>query len=264
MKRIKGELIFLLSVWKLNLSSAMEYRASFLIQVFMMVINNAIYFVFWLLFFDQFEQVGGWALHDMFLLFAIVTTGFGIAFMLFGNGTRLSSSIEEGQMDYYLALPRNVQLYALASRSSVGAIGDIMFGVSMFILAGHYTIQAILLWMLCSLFVASIIVSYVSILSSTAFWIGRASILTEQGTNALLTFSMYPTKIFEGLGYFLIFTIIPAGFISVVPVEIISEINVSKLVMLGFVTIILLVISIIMFNRGLRKYESGNMLNINL
>jgi len=45
MKGIKSELLFLLELWKTNLSSAMEYRASFISQVVGMIINDAIYFV---------------------------------------------------------------------------------------------------------------------------------------------------------------------------------------------------------------------------
>ncbi len=45
MKRIKGEWLFLIELWKTNLSSAMEYRASFISQVVGMILNDAIYFV---------------------------------------------------------------------------------------------------------------------------------------------------------------------------------------------------------------------------
>ncbi len=44
-KRIKGEWLFLIELWKTNLSSAMEYRASFISQVVGMILNDAIYFV---------------------------------------------------------------------------------------------------------------------------------------------------------------------------------------------------------------------------
>ena len=54
MRRLLFELSFLKALFVVNLSSAMEYRASFITQIVGMLINNGIYFVFWLLFFDRF------------------------------------------------------------------------------------------------------------------------------------------------------------------------------------------------------------------
>ena len=117
-------LAFLLALWKTNLLSAMEYRVSFLTQMVGMMLNNAIYFVFWIIFFDRFEQIHGWDLVDMFFLFGVVATGFGAGTYLFGNAVTLSSLIANGQLDYYLSLPRPVLLHALASRSNASSIGD--------------------------------------------------------------------------------------------------------------------------------------------
>ena len=43
----------------------MEYRASFISQVVGMLINDGIYFVFWLLFFDRFKVVRGWTITSL-------------------------------------------------------------------------------------------------------------------------------------------------------------------------------------------------------
>ena len=48
------ELKFLLAIWKANLLSAMEYRVAFLSQAIGMVINDFMYFVIWIIFFDRF------------------------------------------------------------------------------------------------------------------------------------------------------------------------------------------------------------------
>jgi ABC-2 type transport system permease protein len=248
----------------MNLASAMEYKVSFLTQVITMFINNAIYFVFWIIFFNNVEQIGGWGLGDMMTLFAIVTTGFGLALTFFGNSSRLALLIEQGQIDYYLVLPRNTMVHILSSRTSISAIGDIAFGVSMFIVAGNYSFYSITLWLICAILVASIAVAYMAIVGSMAFWLGRASILSEQAINALLTFSMYPSKIFEGVVRIILLTIIPAGFISAIPVRIITELDNTLLIYLVAFSFIIITASIFMFLRGLKRYESGNLININM
>lgn len=43
---MKGKLSFLIALWKANLLSAMEYRVAFLSQVIGMILNDAVYFLF--------------------------------------------------------------------------------------------------------------------------------------------------------------------------------------------------------------------------
>ena len=116
MQRLRAEGRYLIAQWKSNLASAMEYRAAFISQILGMFINNAVYFAFWIIFFDRFKEVRGWSVRDMFLLMSIVATGYGLAFTFFGNAMDLSRLIAQGRLDYYLALPRSVLLSVLASR----------------------------------------------------------------------------------------------------------------------------------------------------
>jgi len=98
MQQLQREWRFLLAVWQANLLAAMEYRVAFLSQVLGMMINNAIYFVFWMLFFERFKEIRGWDLNDMLLLFAVVATGFGAATVFFGNILSLNEIITGGDL----------------------------------------------------------------------------------------------------------------------------------------------------------------------
>lgn len=151
MSRLRGEWLFLVELWKTNLASAMEYRVNFVSQVVGMLINDGIYFVFWLLFFDRFKIVRGWGMSDMVLLFAIITTGYGLAFVCFGNAMNLAELIAQGRLDYYLTLPRDVLLHVLASRSILSAWGDLTFGIMAFLFTGRFSLPEIALWLLASL-----------------------------------------------------------------------------------------------------------------
>src|SRR5215212_11965788 len=98
---------FLAAYIRLNLAAAMEYRAAFIAQAAGMMLNDLVFFIFWGLFFARFPEVGGWSLADIGILWAVAATSIGLSAALFGNCTRLAGIIVQGQLDYYLSLPKN-------------------------------------------------------------------------------------------------------------------------------------------------------------
>ncbi|MGR5996161.1 ABC-2 family transporter protein [Bacillus cereus] len=195
---------------------------------------------------------------DMYILFSVVTTGFGLAMIFFGNVSQLANMISMGKLDSYLLLPRNVFLHILCSRMSVKAIGDLTFGVLILIVGGIQGFTSILLWMVSSCLVAVILVAFYALLGSLAFWLGKANIVQEQASNALLTFSMYPQTIYDNVTKFLMFTLIPAGFVGTLPVELMKDFNLTTFSFLVGFSILITYVSFTMFYLGLRKYESSN------
>ncbi len=264
MKHIQSELLFLLELWKTNLSSAMEYRANFISQVVGMILNDGIYFVFWLVFFDRFKQVQGWGMADMVLLFAIITTGFGLAFALFGNALTLAELIAQGRLDYYLTLPRNVLLHILASRSSLSAWGDLTFGLMAYAFTGRFGLQEIVFWLIASLCSGTVLVSSFTIFGCLSFWLGNASQLAMQLHNIIITFALYPRDIFQGAVRFLMLTLLPAAFVGAIPLDIVRRMDWTALAgLVAFASGAALLMNIV-FYTGLRRYESGSALNVNM
>jgi ABC-2 type transport system permease protein len=261
---LKSELLFLRDLVAMNLSSAMEYRASFISQIVGMLINNGIYFVFWLIFFDKFGAVRGYDIRDIYLLFAIVTLGYGLAFMFAGNsGAQLAYLIAQGRLDYYLVLPRNLLLHVVFSRMSVSTIGDVTFGLIAYLFTGRFHPLEIMLFFLVSVLAGSIMIAFTVIAGSLAFFLGNAQQLSQQATNGLLTFSLYPQPLFSGMTRFLLYTLIPAAFIGGVPVEIVKGRSLPQLAGLLLVAALMWLVATAVFYTGLQRYESGSALNIN-
>ncbi|MEZ4726793.1 MAG: ABC-2 family transporter protein [Caldilineaceae bacterium] len=258
MQQVQREFRFLLAVWQANLLAAMEYRVAFVSQVLGMMLNNAIYFVFWILFFDRFQEVRGWALGDMLLLFGVVATGFGAALVLFGNVAALTEVIAGGRLDYYLSLPRPVLLHVLASGSHAAGIGDFTYGILSFLAAGHYSVDAVARYVFGVVIALVLFVSVLVIVHSTAFWLGQADVLAAQAFNALMTFSLYPITMFDGVARFLLFTILPAAFIGAVPASFVRSFSWTVLGQLLLVAGIFLTLALWVFYRGLQRYESGS------
>ncbi len=264
MRRLGNELGFLVSLVKMNLASAMEYRASFVSQALGMLINNGIYFVFWLIYFDRFQEIRGYRIGEIYLLFALVAGGFGLAFALCGNARRLPYLIAQGRLDYYLALPRPVLLHVLMTRCDVSTIGDLSFALIAYLFTGRLSLPEMTLFALSTLLIAVILVSFSTLFGSLAFWMGNAQQVSNQATNALITFALYPAGLFRGWTKFLLLTLIPAAFVGAVPVELVSTRNPYTLLQLALFALAAATVAMLAFHTGLRRYESGSAINVNI
>lgn len=262
------QLAFLLALWKTNLLSAMEYRVSFLLQMGGMMLNNAFYFVFWIIFFERFEQVKGWGLVDMLFLFGVVAVGFGAGTFLFGNALHLSRIIAGGLLDYYLSLPKPVLLHVLASRSIASAAGDFAYGLLSFaaavIVSGEFSGPMLLRFVLGCLAAMAVSVSFLVTVQSLAFWIGNATLLTGNAVNAIITFSLYPITLFDGTAKLLLFTLIPAAFVGAVPAEFVRTFSLTQLLQISAGAAVFLALATLVFYRGLRRYESGSAIQVRM
>ena len=265
MNIIRAELTFLKSLIAVNLSSAMEYRISFISQAVGMLINNAVYFLFWIIFFNQFGTVRGYVADDIFVLFAVVALGFGLGTMFTGNtGADLAYLIAQGRLDYYLVFPRNLLIHIIFSRMKVPAIGDITFGIIAFLFTGLFQPLQIVLFVVAGILTALNVIAFMTLTGSLAFYMGNAQYTSQQMNNAFLTLAMYPNTLFTGVARFLLFTILPSAFIGFIPAEMVAGEDGQLLLVLIGVTVLMWGLATAVFYNGIRRYESGSAININV
>lgn len=257
-------LSFVFACWKMNLAGAMEFRMSFWLQVVTMMVNNAVWIFFWGVYFNRFPLVNGWQMQDVMMMWAVSAAGFGFSAVLFGNAYSLANIVATGQLDTYLAQPKPVLLHVLVSRMSVSAIGDILFGLILFALFGDLSWLGIVKFAV-ALCLSTMIFTYFTVLTqSLAFYIGNAEGLGHQFFITFLTFATYPTDIFRGIGRMVLFTVIPAGFISYLPLGLLREMQTPFLLATVAAVTVLAVCATWSFSRGLKRYGSGNMMTVRM
>jgi ABC-type uncharacterized transport system, permease component len=256
------EFRFLFAIWKSNLLSAMEYRVAFLTQVFGMMINNFMYFIIWIIFFDRFKDVRGWGVNDMYVAFGVLASAFGLVSMLFGNAFFLSDIISKGRLDYYLSMPRPVLLHTVASRLIASGMGDFTYGFVSYALSGYLTWDGFLRFILATLLAAIVFAAFLIMMQSLSFWLGMMNNFSALAVNAMLTFGIYPITLFDNYAKLLLFTIIPAALMGAVPAEFITQFSWRSLVQLLFGAFGLLLIAVTVFRVGLKRYESGSAIQI--
>jgi ABC-2 type transport system permease protein len=242
-----------------NVQSALEYRTSLVSQALGMALTDVMWVTFWSSYFDRF-RLPGWERADVVTLWAVVCASYGLANTLCGNSVKLAEMISRGEMDFYLALPKPVLPHALVSRMYLIAPGDFVFG---FLAFGLYAQPSALHWALfavCTVTGAVILISFCVLAASLAFWLGNAEGVFGQLYGAITSFSTFPTSIFQGPVRILLFTILPAGFIATVPVELLRAPNWSALAELLCVAAGFAWVSTKVFALGLRRYTSGNLM----
>jgi len=236
----------------------MEFRAAFFTQVIFMMINNGVYFLFWVMYFDKFNEVRGWDLRAMSLLFGIAATSWGIGSFFFGNFISLAEVIVGGRLDYYLSLPRPVLLHVLASKSIGSGMGDLIYGVGSFILSGYFTFDGTLRFLLSVTAGVCIFIGFLVIVQSLSFWLGNTVALSQFALSALLTFSLYPSAFFDATTKFILLTLLPAALIGTIPAEFVREFSWQSAIQMVSGSLIFLLLSIFIFRLGLKRYESGS------
>jgi ABC-2 type transport system permease protein len=249
---------------RLNLQGAMEYRASFLLHASFMALNNAVFLGFWWIFFERFGDVEGWALEHVFEIFGVAALAFGLARVVFGNLPSLSTLIEEGRLDQALSQPKDPLLKLLAGRTSPASVGDLAFGVVLVVFFTRHGAAALPRLLVLASMGASVIVSCGVLIHSLAFLMGRARGVAGRLDEALLTFALYPEELFSGAVRTMLFTVLPAGFISYVPVRLLARPEPRELAAYAALCLVLLVVAHAVFSRGVRAYESGNQLVTNV
>ena len=249
---------FFLGYLHSNVQAALEYRTSLLSQAFGMFLTNVMWVTFWSAYFGRFH-LPGWSPFDVVTLWAIIAASYGLANTWCGNSVRLAGMIVRGEMDFYLALPKPVLPHALISRMHLVAPGDLVFGYLAYGLIVRPDLTHWALFAVCTVTGAVILVSFCVLAASTAFWLGSAEGIFGQLYSALINFSTYPTPIFEGAAKLMIYTVIPAGFIVGVPVELLRAPSGVLLLELVGVAVLFAATSVFTFSAGLRRYTSGNL-----
>jgi ABC-2 type transport system permease protein len=258
--RLVAHLRLLRAYLAANLAMAMEYRVAFLAQVFGMMLNNSLWLAYWALFFHRFPVVRGWERQDVLMLWALIAVGFGLAEVLFGAWRHLARLIAEGQLDYFLVLPKSTLWHTLMSRTTATGWGDAAFGLLVFAIWGSPTLPRLLLFIPSALACGAILLGASIAYNSLAFFVGHAEALALQMENAMIHFSTYPGAIFDGLVRVLLFTVVPAGFVNHMPVNVLRDADTRFLAIAWAAAAAWVIGGQLLFTAGLRRYESGNLM----
>jgi len=256
--RLRAYARFIGAAFSANARAALEYRVNFIIQFFGMMLNNAAFAAFWLVLIRRTGSVGGYGFSDVMLVWAFVSTSFGLAHVLFGNIRQLGRIIMEGGLDVYLLQPKDVWVNVLCSKTIVSAWGDFAYGFIVLALSAGTDLERVLLFSALVIPGALIFTATFAAADSLALFMGNASSISSALTEFMLSFSLYPEGIYgQGLRWAL-YTVVPSGFVAFMPLRIYRSLGWSQVPWLYLIAAAYVALSYALFRVGLRRYESGN------
>ena len=234
-------------------------KATFFSNIVFMMLNNASFIIQWVVIFSLKDSLGGYTLKEVILLWGMTASVFGVSRFFFKNAFKLSDTITNGKLDAYLVLPKDVLLSVITADISVSAIGDFIYGYIMLFIYG-FTIKRFLVFTALSICGGLIVVSISIIYSSLSFWITRADLVSDTANNLMVNFSSYPDGIFKGVAKVILYTLFPVGLSTYLPVRTIIDFNIYNFFILITSCIVIVTFAYVVFNKGLKKYSSSNLM----
>lgn len=253
----RGLLGFAVALFATNLRSALALRGAFVVQALFMVLNNLVFLVFWWVLLRRVPHLRGWRLPEIGALFGVTATSFGLVVAITGGVRHLGRCIEDGELDTLLTQPKPALLYALGLRSHASGAGDVLSGLALLALSGYLTLSTLPLVALVILAAAATFLGAGVMFFSLPFWGSRSETVSRQLWELLITFSLYPEPLFGGVTRLLLFTLLPAGLVAYLPVQVLRQPSLPAIAALVAGSAAYLALAVWVFNRGLRRYESG-------
>lgn len=256
---VKNQLKIMILSTKYSLMREMLNKVTFFSNIIFMILNNASFIIQWIVLFSLKDSFGGYQLKEVILLWGLAASTYGVSRFFFSSAFKLSDTITNGKLDAFLVLPKNVLLSVITSDITVSALGDMLYGYIMLIIYG-ITIKNFFVFTILSICGGLILTSISVIFSSLSFYITKADLISDTANSLMVYFATYPDSIFKGITKVILYTIVPVGISTYLPVHTIIDFNIYSFLIVIVLAIVFVTIAYMVFNRGLKKYSSSNLM----
>ncbi|HSX28014.1 MAG TPA: ABC-2 family transporter protein [Candidatus Saccharimonadales bacterium] len=250
----------------LGVKSAYEYRAAFWLQVIGMIINNSAVMVVLVLFYAQFGNVHGWGFKDSLFVFGVNAIAFGGTQLLFGNmiGNNLGERIVDGNLDTYMLFPQDTLFHLSIRRIDISGLGDILSGLSYVLLSGYLNSWHALLLPIGVVAAMAVLYGGSLLVQSLTFWFAGLRSYGGVYTSTVTMTANWPRNAFTGLSKVVLLGVFPALFTVYLPAQLVTRFEWSALGLVVAFAVAINIAGRLVFARGLKRYESGNLVTTNL
>ena len=248
--------------FKVHIKSELQYKMSLIMSFISNIIFFFGYYFTIICLFDKFSNIKGFTMYEVLLTFGIVHFGFSFCEVFFRGIDQFDDFIIDGNFDRLLIRPRNVLFQVACNEINLSKIARLIQAIIVLIIA---IIKIDVIWnierivtLILMLFSSIIVFLSVFILAAAyCFFTTKGLEVRNVALYGGREVAQYPIGIFKK-GFVVFFTsVIPLGFVNYYPLLYILGRTNNKLFMISpIITIIHLIISIVVFYFGMRRYKS--------
>ncbi len=246
----------------MHLKTSMEYRSSFILSIISQLLGMLVELFTVMALFRKFGLFEEYNSYELLLGFSTIWLGFSLAEM-FGRGfDQFSKIIINGNFDLLLIRPRSVYILIFGSDLCYEKIGRVIIGTIVFVYSASKVIVSFSILKILLL----IFMILGSLMMSLSVFIVGASLtfVTIQGlevvnifTNGTRQVGQYPMGIYKKFIRVFFTFVIPVTIVNYYPIRFLNGGTSNLLyVLMPLYSLVVLIISMMIFNLGMRKYQS--------
>ncbi|MNW36480.1 hypothetical protein D3C74_134930 [compost metagenome] len=246
----------------------LEYRFSFFGDILVnMLTFVTIYMGFWIIF-NKFEVLEGWTYYEVMFLYNFNLVSYALSSMfVWGPMKQLEELIRKGDFDQFLTRPippLRLLIFRQFGHTFIGHIivSIFVFGLCINRLNLEWSFQDYVYFIAAIIGATLIHCGIIIIAASSAFWVTRSTTIVDITIYAVRNYINYPINIYaKWLQLFLTFGI-PYAFVNFYPATVLlgkNELAIHSSLAFGtpIVGLLLLALSLLLFNHGLTRYKSS-------
>ncbi len=235
-------------------------RVAFFFNIVVTILKQLLFLVTWKYFFVKYKMVSGWNFDHMLLMYGTVCFAMGFVESFFYGLKELPRIIETGQLDTFILQPKNMVLNIAMSKGDMSSLGEVVAGIMLIAYSGFLAnefLAIVLILAITVLFMFALLLY----LSCIAFFVQNSfDFIRELNLNSIIV-ATQPNSAYQGAFKMLTFTLLPVAFLSYFPIEYIRT-DLSWYLWVTLIgTGIFFAVACGLFKLGLKRYESGNMIN---
>lgn len=246
------------------LKKLMEYKVDFIVGAVGFLLSQALEILFIGIIFSQIPDLAGWTFDEILFIYGFSLIPKAIDHMFFDNLWMVGYHIvRKGEFDKYLTRPINSLFYVTVEKFQIDAFGELIMGIilitySLIQIGADIVWYRVLVLLLLVPFAVLIYTAIKIITSAISFWTKQSGHITHMFYMSS-DFSKYPVTIYNNFIKVVITFIIPFAFTAYYPASYFLRGENGLFCVLGTILIssLLFVVSILVWNRGIRKYESA-------
>lgn len=251
---------------KQNFKALTGFHADFMIMLISSAMTQLLGIIFLWVIYQRIPSINGWEFWEVAFVYAMIFFTEGFTSFFFEGCWSISTLVNRGELDRMLIRPISPVLQILASKIGINGVSNIVIGgIIISQSLQHVKVE----WTISKVFMVVILMLSATVIrgsinfasNNSAFWTHHPGNAFSFMIHSISDFAKYPISIYSFALQTFITAVVPFAFVSFFPAAYIF--NKDTLGYVGmfspFVAVYCFGMSLIIFNRGLRRYEStGN------